>query len=124
MVSCDIGSWLCSTMSVLCKEIIFIIYYVSIGNNYVFLMFLFSYLQMDPSIWSLLPLEFLEIILLWVPFSTLVCLRSISTHCEELLSRPSFVSAWKNNNITKTGLLIELLGQHQNHFAYTFINRT
>ena len=63
-------------------------------------------------------------ILLWVPFSTLVRLRSISKHCEELLSRPSFVSAWKNNNITETGLLIELLGQHQNHFAYKFINRT
>ena len=39
MVSCDIGSWLCSTMIVLCKEIIFIIYYVSIGDNYVFFMF-------------------------------------------------------------------------------------
>ena len=62
-------------------------------------------------------------ILLWVPFSTLVRLRSISKHCEELLSRPYFVSAWKNNNITETGLLIELLGQYQNHFVYKFINR-
>ena len=78
---------------------------------------------MDPIIWSLLPLEFLEMIFLWVPFSTLVHLRSISKHCENLLSRPYFVSAWKNNNITKIGLLIELLGQYQNHFVYNFINR-
>ena len=77
---------------------------------------------MDLSIWSLLPVEFLEMILLCVPFSTLVRLRSISKHCEELLSRPSFVSAWKNNNITETGLLIQLLGQYQNHFVYKFIN--
>ena len=62
-------------------------------------------------------------ILLWVPFSTLVCLRSISKHCEELFSTSSFVSAWKNNNITKTRLLIQLLGQYQNHFVYKFINR-
>ena len=41
MVSSHIGSWLCSTMSVLCKEIIFIIYYVSVGNNYVFLIYFF-----------------------------------------------------------------------------------
>ena len=61
-------------------------------------------------------------ILLWVPFSTLVRLQSISKHCEELLSKPSFVSAWKNNNITKMGLLIELFGQYQNHFVYKFIN--
>ena len=61
-------------------------------------------------------------ILLRVPFSTLVHFRSISKHCEELLSRPSFVSAWKNNNITETGLLIELLGQYQNDFIYNFIN--
>ena len=79
---------------------------------------------MDSSIWSLLPLESLEMILLWVSFSTLVRLRSISQHCEELLSRPSFVSAWKNNNIRETGLLIELLGQHRNLFAYNFINCT
>ena len=105
------------------KEIIFKNSYDYVGNNYVFLMFLFSYLKMDPSIWSLLPLEFLEMILIWMPFLTLVHFQSISKHCEELLSMPFFVSAWKNNNITDTGILIQLLGQYQNHFAYNFINR-
>ena len=52
----------------------------------------------------------------------MVRFRSIYKHCEELLSRPYFVSAWKNNNIIETGLLIELLGQYQNHFVYKFIN--
>ena len=86
-------------------------------------MFLFSYLKMDPSIWSLLPLEFLEMILPWVPFSTLVRFQPIFKHCEEILSRLNFVSAWKKNNITETEILIELLGQYENRFVYKFINR-
>ena len=86
-------------------------------------MFFFNYLKMDPNIWILLPLEFLEMILLWVPFSTMIMFPVISKYCEQLLSIPTFVSAWKNNNITEIGILIQLLGQYQNHFVYKFINR-
>ena len=77
---------------------------------------------MDPSNLSLLPLDFLEMILLWVPFSTLIRFQSISKHVEELLSRPNFVSSWKKNNITKTMFLIQLWGHYQNHIVYNFIN--
>ena len=45
MVSSDIASWLCYTMSVLCKETNFISYYVSVGNNDVFLMLFISSLN-------------------------------------------------------------------------------
>ena len=83
----------------------------------------FSQLKMDPIIWSLLPLEYLEMILLWVPFSTLILFLSISKQCEELLLRPNFVSSWQKNNITETRFLIQLQGHYQNHIVYNFINR-
>ena len=64
---------------------------------------------MDPTIWSLVPIELLEMILLWVPFLTLIQIGSISKHCYELLWQPTFTNSWLNNHITEVGFLVELL---------------
>ena len=77
---------------------------------------------MDPNVWILLPMEILEIILLWVPFATLIHFRSISKHCEELLSRKHFVNASEKNHITKTGFLVQLWGHYQSCIVYKFMN--
>ena len=78
---------------------------------------------MDTAIWSLLPIELLEIILLWVPFSTLIQIGSIPKHCYDLLWKPSFTTSWLNNNIIEVGFLVELWRLYQMEILYKFINR-
>ena len=76
---------------------------------------------MDPAIWILLPMELLEMILLWVPFSTLIQFGSISKHCYELLWKPTFTTSWLNNHITEV-FLVELWRPYQMEILYKFIN--
>ena len=77
---------------------------------------------MDPSIWSLLPVEILELILLWVPFLTLTQLGSISKHFQALLWRPTFRTSWLNNHITEVGFFVEVWRPYEIEILYKFIN--
>ena len=77
---------------------------------------------MDPAIWSLLPMEILELILLWVPFLTLIQLGSISKHFQALLWQPTFTTSWLNNHITEVGFLVEVWHPDEIKILYKFIN--
>ena len=77
---------------------------------------------MDPAIWSLLPMEILELILLWVPFSTLTQFGSISKHFQALLWRLAFGTSWLNNHITEVGFFVEDWHPYEIKILYKFIN--
>ncbi|KFK31730.1 hypothetical protein AALP_AA6G151600 [Arabis alpina] len=51
-----------------------------------------SPVAMDPIIWSVLPDHLLDQILSYLPFKTLVALRSISRHLQSLILSPTFLS--------------------------------
>ena len=77
---------------------------------------------MDPVIWSLFPMEIFELILLWVPFSTLIQLGSISKHFHELFWPPTFTTSWLNNHITEFGFFVDVWRPGQIKILYKFIN--
>ena len=77
---------------------------------------------MDPAIWSLLPMEILELILLWVPFLTLIRLGSTSKHFQPILWQRAFRTSWLNNHITKVGFFVEVWFPYENKILYKFIN--
>ena len=77
---------------------------------------------MDPAIWSLLPMEILEMILLWVPFSTLIRFASTSKHFQALLWQRAFRTSWLNNHIAEVGFFVEVWRPYEIEILYKFIN--
>ena len=77
---------------------------------------------MDPAIWSLLPMEILEMILLWVPFSTLIRFASTSKHFQAILWQRAFRTSWLNNHITEVGFFVEVWRPYEIEILYKFIN--
>ena len=67
-------------------------------------------------------MEILELILLWVPFLTLIQLGSISKQFHELLWQPAFTTSWLNNHITEVGFFVEVWIPYQIEILYKFIN--
>ena len=93
-----------------------------------FLMFFFRLnhclrMDMDPIIWSRFPFEIMEIIFLWLPFSTLICFRTVSKQWNVILQNIHFLSQCNRLSIKEFGFVVPSFNVQHRSFLATYLHQ-
>ena len=74
-------------------------------------------------IWKSFPINILELIFLWFPFSMIVCLKMVCKVWSCMLSKNNFISQWKHNQTKEYGVLVGFAPSSRHRFIGHYISQ-
>jgi hypothetical protein len=80
-------------------------------------------MPMDPTIWSSLPFDILQMVFIWLPLSVLTKFRIVSKRWKDVLESQTFLSQCNQISMNEFGFLSPLFHDRKNYFLGEYLNQ-